>query len=383
MTSIILDLPYAYEVRLIPPGKRNFGVHLVRDFTPVMVPTASSDDAPLALVVEMVDPFERSNPGDRAAFYPHGPERIEYRAYDGRLYRPLNDRSPVRVDDFQAAVREPGAWRGRLRPTAPIFQASMYPRLPALGRDSGNSALSLPSLDEALAALAPGKARIVGGELTRRKAEGQDLLSKSILVVDDTVWTTAHAGEPTYRLISTHGRVEIDLVLHADALAYVSTFRLDDLDGARRMAAAEAARLNPVPEVRETINRVQVLLPDALRRENAVMTAEQALRGLALQVTNRQQFEQWPEEIEQLDNHLRSLRGKKDLSLADAVEILGLLDEFTMTMVHSPSAGRYARETIEGTAMALRRWHDIELPRRPDLQQMLTEQASDSDVLGL
>lgn len=377
----IVDLPFAYEIRIIPPGKRKFDTFIVRDFAPAMLDSVSSAEAPVAMTVEIRDGYEAASPEDRARFFPNGPTKTDFRYHDGRLFQPIGGLTPIGIDDFQTSVKLSDLWRTRFMATAQTpFRKDMYPRLPALGRDSSASTLSLPTLDEQLAHLGHGRARIVGGDLSRRRDEAMNILAKSLLIIDGIVWTTSFATEPVYQVISTRDRVEVDLVLAANPLSYGANFRIDDFVAAKAFAEAEARLRGFKPAaIAYSNNVVTILEPSAVRRDNVVMTAEQALRGLGVIITNRKQVEPWPERADQLEDSLKALRAKRDLDPRDAAEILMLLEELGGILASVP--GHTARELVDGTAMARRRWRNVEMPRRLDLTEQI--EAEDADMAAL
>lgn len=374
MHARIMTLPFAFEVRLIPRGKRNHSTFVVRDDVMVHIPQLTTLEAPVALTFE-VNEHRHLLPATPA----EAVDRTAMRFYDGRLYRSVGGPKPVRAGEFETAMKMPGAWRRQWNATsAPIFPSSSYPHMPANGRDRNVSTPGLPTLEEQLQNL--GGARIAGTELARRRDEAVTLLAASLMIVNDEVWTTSHAREPLYQVISTnHNGVELDLSMARNSLAYVSSFRADDFDTAYAFAKAEADRRGILhTDIKIGPNKVEINDAKFLLADNITMTADQALSGVG-HLPTEQEMAAWPPAAVPLAMQLKAARSRRIEDPREAAQLLQDLEHLTVLL--QGGTDRFSRDLAAQTAMGLMRWQTIEKPRASQLLAQVA--AEDEEIAGL
>lgn len=383
MSRRIMNLPYVYETRLKPPRCRNYNVHMVRDLTPVSVTEVSAAEAPIAIELRRVEQWQEATPEQRAQHFPDGPPVSRYRVFDGRLYLPVSSDKGFDAAAFEEAAGTPELWRSGMNAVPRPFWPSSYPAMPALkaNRQFDQWPMAHRDLAEELQAHQLLNKHIVGSTRAHREVEAQELLTRELLIVDNQMWSAPAAWEPFYRVITKREGIEIEIVLNSGPLPYASPFRLDMLEQAIAFAETERLRVG-APVVRGTSDEVDVLIPSALCRDNLVLTAEQALSGLAFNVSNRQDFEPWPPEAQALVEHLYVLRGAKPLTPEHAVDALEAISRFAdifngMKVNENSDAARMIRDT----AGAVHRWKTIEKPARPEIVAALEE--LDADFAGL
>jgi len=395
----ILNLPFPYQIRGIAPRKRKPEGFTVRGMTPVAVPELTAAEAPLAITLVYRSHYEALAPQDRERYYPRGPGRQEYRFHDGRLYVPVEDwhGGKVTVEEFARDVSRPSEDWGRYARLkgddggAPAWRGESYPELPGLERQGYGSQhpMHLSDVQEMVDACArEGRLRIQSDDRAACEAVAQEILGKGLVIVDGTVWTTRSAWEPHWVVAVSNGKVSLSSHLAGDSLAYVHGFRLDRRDEAVRFAKAVIARKAAAGEqwaFEEEGPDVEILLPEAVRRDHAVMVARQILGNMGANIVNREDHEPWGEAGSQAWDRLRQMRDDargRDPSLREAAEVIGLAERLTAILDADGLEGNCARDFRRGTREALSRWAEHERGQRPDVAAVI-EDLEGGDIAAL
>lgn len=351
----IVKLPFAYEAEIIPPKKRNAEHYLLRAETLVPLPVVTSAEAPEAFR------WIQRRKGET--------HELLLRTFDGRLYREMKD---LPAEDFVAQVCQRRGWfihpLGR---EGPWFSESDYPTLPAMQRRSyGDRApQKQPVMDDVLREHG-GRVRLKSENRAEQEIEAQAVLSRSLLFVDDGVWTVQTVWEPHWHVARTaDGKVELEVGYGQDHLPYVHDFRADDLAGAEAFASALAAHWKT--EILRTEDELAVLEPSAVRRDPELEFAEQIRSGLG----------RWAPEG--ASAQLQSLAVAAAEPIVDRQGAARLL-RAVLDLHELPESRRGAMENsaAAGTAAALLRWNLTERARRPELAAAVEATKTDDEALA-
>lgn len=371
-----MRLPFAYPAEVVLPPRRKSESVVLRGLADLMVPSVGGTDAPEALRLVRHDLPARYESIREA------PVEV-YRAFEGRLYTPLNygERASVSAEDFQRDVLRPEAWSngGRFAHSgahaqangAPSWSRDAYP-LRSQIRYHDSSVLMALSWDE-LKDMDP-KARVVSHGRDEAHAEAVEALSERILVVDGAVWTSNPSLEPHWYVHTdfNDSKVSIGFSLSPDrSLSYLSPFRLDRLDAATEYGRLVAERLGWPFE--EALVEASVSRPDALRFDDGIGLASALMAVSDLDLSS----EGLPEAARRAMDDLAAMGRPKGLS--DAGRVLRSFE----SLVDADAPICRHRRSREVIVLAVERWRRFEAPRRPDLVALAQPDLDQGDVDAL
>ncbi len=174
---MIVELPYAHQMRCVPPGRTNHVLHVVSSVAPFEVPDVASGAAPEACALG----------------------GVVRRSWGGRSYRRLD----VRLDEIARKLADM-PWGASKVPGTLLREAFSGRGVPAA------SPFSVPTeveqLRDILAAAKRGKdVKDVSDDKAEAAARAQAAWSRRLLVVDGEPWVVA--PEPRYMLDMVHTSV--------------------------------------------------------------------------------------------------------------------------------------------------------------------------------
>lgn len=367
MNDVILNMPFLFTVRYKPFRAVNERRRLARETMPVSYPSLSDEDAPVAIEWVQNDSFEEY--GGKIGQMEPSISRL--RLHDGRLFAPVGGGVGLSVEDFSMALSNR---RHRyLRTEGPKLSSYEYPVMPALeNRDRGQVVpTDAMTWEETIAFCKDERSRIVGNDQEEMRERSAAILADAFIVVDGKVWTSVKAHEPRYQI--ANGAVpKLDVVLNPQPLAYCADFRADRFDD------VEACMKNMGLDL-STKDEIRILIPEALTLDHVVLMGRQATA--CLHYDSGRHDPDWPLEATYLVDRIRRIRNEGNIDLKASVEIL---DSYARLV---PLLGELQKETDAGRMMhlvapILWRWQEIELPRRPDLADLLQDVRDEEEALS-
>ncbi len=340
----VLTLPFLYRAELVKPPKRRGDHVTVSDRAAFDIPEASATEAPVALRVV------RDGEGDGLD------DPTTFRFWDGRLYTRIDrhDGSGVRVDELAAELAEPRRRPALLARRAPgDWDWRRFPRQQGFAGDTwyDSCAVDATSVEARIAwgqRAGEGTRKVMSDDRPERSAEASALFPRTLLFIDDEVWSAQDVSEP--RWVVTADREGAHVALHRSHQDRhdLHAFRAD-----RRGDAMEwAATLSGGRGVLATSAHVEVLQRSALAYDDGIGLAGQLTRCLARIAPDLP-------DGGSLDMEALAVRTPRDAEWAAAVISAALTIADDMRAEGIPG--------IDLLTLPLQRWNGLERDRRADI----------------